>query len=85
VPSFRPTERREGASLTVRSEAMAVVNRWRASDFERPTVEDVLAENVEWLVPKVAERRPPPDSTQFSFASPNYLLSEYAIFRSRFG
>ena len=31
---------------------MEVVNRWRASDFERPTVDDVLAENVEWVVPK---------------------------------
>jgi hypothetical protein len=31
---------------------MEVVNRWRASNFERPTVEDVLAENVEWVVPK---------------------------------
>jgi len=34
------------------SEAMQVVNRWRASNFERPKVEDVLAENVEWVVPK---------------------------------
>jgi ketosteroid isomerase-like protein len=34
---------------------MEVVNRWRASDFERPTVEDVLAENVEWVVPKGGE------------------------------
>jgi hypothetical protein len=31
---------------------MEVVNRWRASDFERSTVDDVLAENVEWVVPK---------------------------------
>jgi hypothetical protein len=31
---------------------MGVVNRWRASNFERPTVDDVLAENVEWVVPK---------------------------------
>jgi len=31
---------------------MEVVNRWRASDFERAMVEDVLAENVEWVVPK---------------------------------
>jgi hypothetical protein len=38
--------------LTVSSEAMEVVNRWRASNFERPAVEDVLAENVEWVVPK---------------------------------
>ena len=33
------------------SEAMEVVNRWRASNFEREAVEDVLAENVEWVVP----------------------------------
>jgi hypothetical protein len=31
---------------------MEVVNRWRASNFERPMVDDVLAENVEWVVPK---------------------------------
>jgi ketosteroid isomerase-like protein len=31
---------------------MEVVNRWRASNFERPAVDDVLAENVEWIVPK---------------------------------
>jgi ketosteroid isomerase-like protein len=31
---------------------MEVVNRWRASNFERPAVDDVLAENVEWVVPK---------------------------------
>jgi len=31
---------------------MEVVNRWRASNFERAMVEDVLAENVEWVVPK---------------------------------
>jgi hypothetical protein len=31
---------------------MEVVNRWRASNFEREAVEDVLAENVEWVVPK---------------------------------
>jgi ketosteroid isomerase-like protein len=31
---------------------MEVVNRWRASNFERPVVEDVLAENVEWVVPR---------------------------------
>jgi hypothetical protein len=30
---------------------MEVVNRWRASNFERRAVEDVLAENVEWVVP----------------------------------
>ena len=31
---------------------MQVVNRWRASNFEREAVEDVLAEDVEWVVPK---------------------------------
>ena len=31
---------------------MEVVNRWRASNFEREKVEDVLAEDVEWIVPK---------------------------------
>jgi ketosteroid isomerase-like protein len=31
---------------------MEVVNRWRASNFEREAVEDVLAEDVEWVVPK---------------------------------
>ena len=31
---------------------MDVVNRWRASNFERPLVDDVLAEDVEWVVPK---------------------------------
>jgi hypothetical protein len=36
----------------VSSEAMEVVNRWRASNFERRAVEDVLAEDVEWVVPK---------------------------------
>ena len=36
----------------MRSEAMDVVNRWRASNFERRAVEDVLAEDVEWVVPK---------------------------------
>jgi ketosteroid isomerase-like protein len=33
------------------SEAMEVVNRWRASNFERRAVDDVLAEDVEWVVP----------------------------------
>jgi hypothetical protein len=33
---------------------MEVVNRWRASNFERGAVEDVLAEDVEWVVPKRA-------------------------------
>ena len=31
---------------------MEVVNRWRASNFEREEVEDVLAEDVEWVVPQ---------------------------------
>ena len=31
---------------------MEVVNRWRAANFEREAVEDVLAEDVEWVVPK---------------------------------
>jgi hypothetical protein len=31
---------------------MEVVNRWRASNFERRAVEDVIAEDVEWVVPK---------------------------------
>lgn len=31
---------------------MEVVNRWRASNFERGAVEDVLADDVEWIVPK---------------------------------
>ena len=31
---------------------MEVVNRWRAANFERGAVEDVLAEDVEWVVPK---------------------------------
>ncbi len=31
---------------------MEVVNRWRSSNFERRAVEDVLAEDVEWVVPK---------------------------------
>src|SRR4026208_96901 len=34
------------------SEAMEAVDRWRASKFERPVVDDVLAENVEWVVPE---------------------------------
>jgi hypothetical protein len=36
----------------VSSEAIEVVNRWRASNFERRAVEDVLAEDEEWVVPK---------------------------------
>src|SRR5215510_4006464 len=31
---------------------MEVVNRWRAANFERGAVEEVLAEDVEWVVPK---------------------------------
>jgi len=31
---------------------MEVVNRWRAANFERQAVEDVLAEDVEWVVPE---------------------------------
>jgi hypothetical protein len=31
---------------------MEVVNRWRAANFEREAVEEVLAQDVEWVVPK---------------------------------
>jgi hypothetical protein len=31
---------------------MEVVNRWRSANFERPAVEEVLADDVEWVVPK---------------------------------
>jgi SnoaL-like domain len=31
---------------------MEVVNRWRAANFERPAVDEVLADDVEWVVPK---------------------------------
>ena len=31
---------------------MDVVNRWRAANFERAAVEDALADDVEWVVPK---------------------------------
>jgi hypothetical protein len=31
---------------------MEVVNRWRAANFERQAVEEVLADDVEWVVPK---------------------------------
>ena len=31
---------------------MEVVNRWRAANFERQAVEHVLAEDVEWVVPR---------------------------------
>ena len=34
------------------SDAMNIVNRWRASNFERAAAEDVLAVDVEWVVPK---------------------------------
>ena len=34
---------------------MEVVNRWRASNFERGAVDDVLAEDVQWVVPKRGE------------------------------
>ena len=37
------------------SEALDVVNRWRGSNFERQAVEDVLAEDVEWVVPNQGE------------------------------
>ena len=37
------------------SDAIEVVNRWRASNFERQAVEDVLAEDGEWVVPKGGE------------------------------
>jgi len=31
---------------------MEVVNRWRAANFEREAVDEVLAEDVEWVVPQ---------------------------------
>src|SRR6188508_1582642 len=31
---------------------MDIVNRWRAANFERGAVEEVLAEDVEWIVPR---------------------------------
>lgn len=31
---------------------MDVVNRWRAANFERGAVQDALADDVEWVVPK---------------------------------
>ena len=34
------------------SEAIDVVNRWRASGFERDVVEAVLADDVEWVIPR---------------------------------
>jgi hypothetical protein len=34
---------------------MEVVNRWRALNLEREAVEDVLAQDVEWVVPKGGE------------------------------
>lgn len=33
------------------TQAIDVVNRWRAANFERPSVEEVLAPDVEWVVP----------------------------------
>jgi len=36
----------------VSSETIDIVNRWRAANFERGAVEEVLAEDVEWIVPK---------------------------------
>jgi len=36
----------------VSGEALDVVNRWRSANFEREAVEDVLAEDVEWVVPQ---------------------------------
>jgi hypothetical protein len=36
----------------VSNEPIEVVNRWRTANFEREAVEDVLAEDVEWVVPK---------------------------------
>jgi ketosteroid isomerase-like protein len=34
---------------------MEVVNRWRAANFERPAVAEVLSEDVEWIVPQGGE------------------------------
>jgi hypothetical protein len=31
---------------------MDAVNRWRAANFERAAVEEVVADDVEWVVPK---------------------------------
>ena len=31
---------------------MEAVNRWRAANFERGAVEEILADDVEWIVPK---------------------------------
>jgi hypothetical protein len=36
----------------VSGEALDVVNRWRSANFERQAVEDVLADDVEWVVPQ---------------------------------
>lgn len=33
-------------------DAIEVVDRWRSANFEREAVEDVLAEDVEWVVPQ---------------------------------
>jgi ketosteroid isomerase-like protein len=37
--------------MAAATQAIDVVNRWRASNFERPSVEEVLAPDVEWVVP----------------------------------
>lgn len=37
--------------MAAASQAIDVVNRWRASNFERLSVEEVLAPDVEWVVP----------------------------------
>jgi ketosteroid isomerase-like protein len=36
----------------VESAPLDVVNRWRAANFERDAVADVLADDVEWVVPE---------------------------------
>jgi hypothetical protein len=36
----------------VSSDPIEVVERWRVANFERGAVEDVIAEDVEWVVPK---------------------------------
>jgi hypothetical protein len=41
----------EEAGMEAATRAIDVVNRWRASNFERPSVEEVLAPDVEWVVP----------------------------------
>ena len=39
-------------ALVMTSEAMEVVNRWRALNLDREAVRDVLAQDVEWVVPQ---------------------------------